>query len=64
MPCLIDSSLKNGCVIPLSAALIHVAAPLESAFKQEAQGPYRSPEYQATKNAFNLNACYNHMPNS
>ena len=32
--------------------------------KQEAQGPYRSPEYHATKNAFNLNACYNHMPNS
>jgi hypothetical protein len=32
--------------------------------KQEAQGPYWSPEYHATKNAFNLNACYNHMPNS
>jgi hypothetical protein len=32
--------------------------------KQEAQGPYRSPEYHATENAFNLNACYNHMPNS
>jgi hypothetical protein len=47
-----------------AASSVHSRKLQSGPLENEAQGPYRSPEYHATENAFNLNACYNHMPNS